>query len=110
MVANAFVRIFSKPQSNVDTFAENNFSGKISHSPRKPFKDGWSTGVTPSPPASAAQRSQEEAEGYLDGAVKRVVSNNFTGDETEPGWGGNAGWTGDIHTREAREGFHAKKL
>ena len=76
----AFVRIFSKPQTNVDTFAENNFSGKISHSPKKPFKDGWSTETaTPTAPASAAQRSQEEAEGYLDGENGALVGSPALG-------------------------------
>lgn len=109
VIAKAFVTIFSKPETNVDSFAENNFSGKISRE-RRPFRDGFSS---PNAPMDAMKPTEQEAETYLDGAVKRLVSNNFKGDQTEPSWGGNQGWTGDRTAKSGhqhKEGFHSRKL
>lgn len=41
MVANAFVRIFSKPETNVDKFAENNFSGELCASGGSLHQGSW---------------------------------------------------------------------
>lgn len=79
-----------------------NFKGKISHSPRRPFKDGF---INKLPKTEAgqqqvqAQQAQQEGEGalgYLNEAAERVVGHNFTGDETEPDWSktGHKGYKG----------------
>lgn len=112
--ANGIVRIFSKPQSSVDSFAENNFSGKIAHhGARKPVADGFSA-VAPAklePTAEAcAVRPPQKADDYLMGAVGRVMSNQFKGDATEPETYGGNNFTGQIHRgRKDKQGFHVKK-
>lgn len=115
MVAKGFVGIFSPPKDTMKDWSDTstNFSGKIRHSSKKPFPDGYQAKYDPK--ADEAANSEKAAEGedalsYLKDAAQRVVSNNFTSDSTEPDWEGKGvtGWKGDIHTRD-KDGFHSQK-
>jgi len=121
LIAGAFVKIFSKPETNVDNFATNNFSGKISHheAGRKPFRDGYSANASvPIAAESSLERvpevNQEDAAGYVADAVKGVVSGLPSSSSTEPEWTGATNWNGDVHStdnkRNARDGFHTRKV
>ena len=112
-VGEAFMRIFSKPRDDAPnswtgTGTSNNFSGKIDHSSRRPFQDGYQAGGQKYNAAVAAQAEEapvdqqgNEVMGYVGEALERVVGHNFTGDETEPTVGtGSAGWKGDLHDRK----------
>ncbi|GIL76992.1 hypothetical protein Vretimale_3277 [Volvox reticuliferus] len=109
--AKAFVRIFTPDDTKVDHFPSNPWSGRISRS-KKPFKDGFSTNA-PLPPSSALEPT-EDAAGYVEDAVKGVVSGFPKLEEAEPKWtGATTAWRGEVHKsenkRDARDGFHVKR-
>ncbi|KAG2431762.1 hypothetical protein HXX76_009258 [Chlamydomonas incerta] len=113
----AFVRIFSPDDTKVKNYPVNNFSGRISHheGPSRPFKDGFQSNAPLPPSSSIEATNQEGAVGYVEDAVKGVVSglvSEPSGNEPEA-WTGAAGWQGGVHSsenkRDAREGFHVKK-
>lgn len=124
--ADGFVRIFTKPESTVDSWkgTDSAFTGDIAHhGSKKPFSDGFSAVSKPvgKPVDAAAEGVAKVAEGGVEGqtnaveyvgkALESVVGSNFTTkDDSEPDWskGGSEGWKGDIHSRK-QDGFHSKK-
>lgn len=120
-VAKAFVTIFSPPRDTLTNYAgtQNSFVGSpLRAQGRRPFKDGYdatarrgtAAGVRSKGAAAKAEVAAPRTASYLEGALGRIISNNFTGDKaTEPSRGSTAveGWKGRIHTRGS-SGFHSK--
>ncbi|KXZ40936.1 hypothetical protein GPECTOR_60g726 [Gonium pectorale] len=113
-VGQAFVRIFSPDDTKVDHYPTNPFTGRINRS-KRPFKDGFVSNATLPPSSSLEPTEAEDAVGYVEDAVKGVVSGfPKINTEEEPKWtGATTAWRGDVHKsankHDARDGFHVKK-
>ncbi|PNH01524.1 hypothetical protein TSOC_012575 [Tetrabaena socialis] len=85
--AQSFVRWFSPSDSKVESWPEGSFDGRINRA-RKPFKDGFSSSAEVQPSSAMEPADQARAAGYVEEAVRGVVSGLKPEGEGEPKWSG----------------------
>lgn len=126
-LASGFLKVFTPPSDGGVNWKGT--SGGYSVPPRRhdgrsptaqyaSAKDDVATETPEKPTVVDVEETKPEDKGiiastidYLAGALQRVISNNFKGDESEPDWKvtKERGWTGDVRTRD-QDGFHNRKL